>query len=90
MRTLLKKTLAVIGVLWFIALFVLGFLAYSVTAKGPCDGLGRPLTEAPTLMRIFFAEDRMWAGWRWFVGDMVIFWVSVAIMVSIFNRLDSK
>ena len=87
---MLRKALTIFFTVWFIALFVCGFLAYMVTSAGPCDGLGRHLSEAPTLMRIFFGQDRMWAGWGWFVGDMVIFWGSIAAAMGIFNRLDSK
>lgn len=88
MRTVLTKILIAIGVVWFIGLFVLGFLAYLVTSAGPCDGLGRPLTQAPMFMRIFFGQDRMWAGWGWFTTDMVVFWGSIAAAVGISKLFD--
>jgi hypothetical protein len=78
---------------WLIALFISGFLAYFVTSHneaGICDGLGRNLSEAPILARIFFGQDRMWAGWGWCIGDMVIFGGRVAAATGIFSRMDSK
>jgi len=62
MKTALRKILFPIGVIWFIALFILGFLAYFVTSAGPsgiADGLGRPLPEAPPLMRLVFGQERL-------------------------------
>ncbi len=82
MKKLLRKILAPVDIIWFIALFVAGFLAYFVSSagpNGPCDGLGRPLTQAPMVMRIFFGQEGMWTGWLWFTGDMVIFWGSIAL-----------
>lgn len=91
MKALLRKILVPIGVIWFIALFVAGFMAYLVSSAGPdgpCDGLGRSLTQAPMLMRIFFGQEHMWAGWLWFVGDMVVFWGSVALAVNVGKWLE--
>lgn len=88
MRAILKKILAAVGIIWFVGLLVLGFLAYFVTSAGPRDGLGRPLTEAPTFMRIFFGQESMWAGWGWFAVDMAIFWGSIAATVGLLKLFD--
>ncbi len=91
MKKLLRKVLFPVGVIWFIALFVAGFMAYFVSSAGPdgpCDGLGRSLTQAPMLMRIFLGQERMWSGWLWFVGDMVLFWGSVAVAVNVGKWLE--
>jgi len=91
MKKLLRKVLVPVGVIWFIALFVAGFEAYFTSSSGPsgpCDGLGRTLTQAPMLMRIFFGHERMWAGWFWFLGDMVIFWGSIAVAINIGKWLE--
>lgn len=91
MKKLIRKALVPVGVIWFIALFIAGFLAYFVSSAGPdgpCDGLGRSLTQAPTLMRILFGQERMWAGWLWFVGDMVLFWGSIALAINIGKWLE--
>ena len=63
---MLKKFVTVVLGIWIITLIVCGFLAYFVTSHnegGICDGLGRNLSEAPILARIFFGQDRMWTGW---------------------------
>lgn len=91
MKKLFRKVLVPVGVIWFIALFVVGFMAYFVSSTGPdgsCDGLGRSLTQAPILMRIFFGQERMWAGRLWFVGDMVLFWGSIAVAVNVGKWLE--
>ena len=82
MRAVIKNTLKIVGVVWFIGLFIFGFLAYFVTSAGPSDGLGRPLSQAPILMRMLFGQERMWAGWGWFAVDMVVFWGSIAAAVE--------
>ena len=81
MKPILRKILFPVGIVWFLALLVAGFLGYVVTSTGPegvVDGLGRHLTEAPFLMRIFFGPDRLWPGFGWFVLEMVAFWGSIA------------
>jgi len=91
MKAALRKILVPVGVIWFIALFVAGFMAYFVSSagpSGPCDGLGRPLSQAPMLMRIFFGQERMWAGWLWFAGDMVLFWGSIAVAINLGKWLE--
>lgn len=88
-----KKALSIFAAIWFISLFICGFLAYmtsSSNADGPCDGLGRHLTPAPALMRVIFGQRRMWAGWGWFIGDMTIFWGSIAIVANVGKQADSK
>ena len=91
MKAALKKILVPIGIIWFIALLIAGFLAYFVTSSGPngmMDGLGRPLKEAPSLMRFFFGQERLWAGFGWFFGEMLIFWGSIAAASAISKWLE--
>jgi hypothetical protein len=91
MKSLLRKSVIVLGVIWIITLFIAGFLAYFVTLDGPnggiTDGLGRKLTEAPLLMRIVFGQERFWTGFGWFFGDIVIFFGSIGILFGSQNRL---
>jgi len=91
MKTALRKILGPVAIIWFIALFIAAFMAYFVTtggSDGPTDGLGRSLSEAPMLMRIIFGQERMWAGWGWFAGDMIIFWGSIGLAVNIGKWLE--
>lgn len=88
-----KKALSIFAAIWFIVLFICGFLAYMVSSSNadiPCDGLGRHLTPAPAPMRVIFGQQRMWAGWGWFIGDMAIFWGSIAIVANAGKQTDSK
>jgi len=88
-KATLRTFLGWFAAVWFIGLFIAAFLAYFVTSAGPnpTDGLGRPLTEAPVLMRIVFGQDRMWAGLSWFLGEMVIFWGCVVLAMKITDWL---
>jgi hypothetical protein len=82
MKSKIRKILKAIGIIWFAALVMALLLAYSITSSGPSgmvDGLGRPLTEAPFLMRFFFGQEWLWAGYGWFFGEMVIFWGSIML-----------
>jgi hypothetical protein len=79
LETTMRKIIGVIGGALMIAMFFAGLVAYFVYRTDPAtnimyDGFGRPLSEAPFLMRLVFGQERLWAGWLWFVGDMVIFW----------------
>lgn len=91
MKVTLRKILIPIGLIWFLALLIAGFLAYFVATVGPSevtDGFGRQLTESPPLMKLAFGQERLWAGFGWFIGDMVIFWGSIGIAVVTLKWLD--
>lgn len=88
----MKKTLVIITAMWGIALFIASFLAYFTVSAGPSptDGLGRRLFESPTIMRIVFGQDRMWAGWKWFISDMVVFWGSIGAFLKLHTIVDRR
>jgi len=82
MLQIFRKLSVIIGVVLFITLFILGFLAYFVSSTDGItsyDGIGRKLTNSPWLVRLIFGEEKQWVGWKWFVIDMVIFWSGVVI-----------
>lgn len=66
-------------ILWIVAALVLSFVAYFFSsfdqASGTWfDGLGRPLVQAPALIRAVFGAERLYPGAAWFITDMVAFW----------------
>jgi hypothetical protein len=80
----MKKLLGYVGGTIIFGVFVAGFIAYFVTSFNAethtwLDGFGRPLSESPWFIRFMFGQDRLWAGWDWFLADMVIFWGGVAV-----------
>ncbi len=90
---MIAKLANFICIAWFIALLIAGFMAYMMTTSNPhtdvtCDGLGRELTLSPWVMRLMFGQERLWAGWGWFIGDMVIFWGSLAAIGAIYSAAD--
>jgi hypothetical protein len=75
----MRRIVGFIGAVIVIAVLIAGFMAYFVTNTDPVtnvmyDGLGRPLSASPFFVRFIFGQDRLWAGWLWLIGDMVIFW----------------
>src|SRR6266404_5663786 len=65
-----------------LGVIVTGVLAFFMTTKestGWVDGLGRPLVPAPWLARLVFGASREWAGWVWFLVDLVWFWGGLGI-----------
>lgn len=84
----MRKTLGWLGVAIIGGTFVAGFIAYFVFRIDPqmkimLDGFGRPLSESPLLMRLIFGQERLWAGWLWFLGDMIIFWGGIGVGFSL-------
>ncbi len=77
---------------------VLGFLAYFVRSFDRVtgvviDGLGRQLELAPFVARFVFGTDSLWAGWGYFVLDMVVFWGGVgvaSVLVGLASKLEIK
>lgn len=95
----MRKLIGYLGILMILSIFITGFIAYFIFKYDPqtgitYDGLGRQLTESPLLMQYIFNEDRLWAGWKWFFADMVIFWGIFGIggwLVSLgFSKIEEK
>lgn len=86
----MRKSNGYLGGAIIFTVFVAGFVAYFVTSVDPAthfmyDGFGRPLFESPLLVRFIFGQERLWAGWGWFIGDMAIFWGGIGIGFSLVN-----
>ena len=67
----------IIGCLLFVIAIGYGYVAYFVSSFNPAtgisyDGLGRTTTEAAGLIQSIFGKGKLWAGWPWFLLDMVI------------------
>jgi TM2 domain-containing membrane protein YozV len=83
MKKAIGKIMYGLGFLIGVALFIIGFLAYFITSSRNgviIDGLGRPLSESPLLIRIIFGQDRLWAGFGWFILELLIFWCGVGLI----------
>jgi len=91
MSSRMRPLLVGVAVVWVLGVFVLAFLGYFVISsgpQGPRDGLGRPLSETPAVMRLVLGQERMWAGWGWLAVDTVVFWGSVLGVVRLGDRLS--
>jgi hypothetical protein len=49
----------------------------------PYDGVGRELSKSPWITRLIFDEDRLWAGWKWFIADLIIFWGGIIAGINL-------
>jgi hypothetical protein len=81
---ILRKIIGYIGIGVILCAILASFNAYLVFSISPStgatyDGFGRYLTESPWFMRQIFGEEKLWAGWYWFVVDNLILWVNVGI-----------
>src|ERR1700754_4595104 len=86
----MRRLVGGIGVGLMTVVFLAGVLAYFFFSRDQktgitYDGLGRRLSESPLFMQWVFGEDRLWAGWLWFVADMVIFWSGILIGIGMTN-----
>lgn len=84
----MRKLGSIVGGLILVSIFVCGFIAYFVTSfdadtRQWFDGFGRPLSQSPWFMRVIFGQERLWAGWLWFMADMTIFWGGIAVGFSL-------
>lgn len=75
----MRKIVGWFGAAIIACVVIAGFIAYFVYRTDPdtnimYDGFGRRLSESPFFVRWFFGQERLWAGWLWAIGDMVIFW----------------
>ena len=91
----MRKLVGVLGGIIVAVALICGFLAYFVYDTDAqtnimYDGLGRELSASPFFIRWVFDADRLWAGWFWFIADVVVFWTGVvgggAIAVWGFER----
>ncbi len=83
-RNFVRKLATCLGATIVAVVFVAGFIAYFVTSIDPqthvrYDGFGRVLSDSPFFARMIFGQERLWAGWSWFIGDFIIFWGGLAV-----------
>tara|TARA_Y100001970_G_scaffold239145_1_gene300849 strand:- start:100 stop:351 length:252 start_codon:yes stop_codon:yes gene_type:complete len=71
--------------LYALSIFIGVFLAYFVRSSDGTDGLGRQLYDSPGLMKFFWGEE-YWAGFGWFVFDMIYFWGGILFFVYVVWR----
>lgn len=84
----MRRVIGWVGVGMIVCVFVAGFIAYFVYGVDPqtnimYDGFRRQLYPSPWFMRLMFGQDRLWAGWFWFIADMAIFWGSIGLGFSL-------
>jgi hypothetical protein len=89
MRRIIGKLLFGMGGLAAAGLLVSGCLAtmvrsYDVDTKTTYDGFGRELVRAPLLVR-WFAGEYEYAGMTWFLLDLLVFWMAVAVIYGLFS-----
>jgi hypothetical protein len=85
---IMRKAIGCLGAAIIVSIFIAGFIAYFVISFDPrtrvtLDGLGRQLYESPWFMRLVFGQDRLWAGWVWFIGDMILFWGGIGLGINL-------
>lgn len=83
MKKIASKLIFAIVVIGGTILFILGFLAYFKIDKhldGTIyDGLGRQLDFCPPIISFVFWNSGLWAGWMWFIVDIVFFFGLISI-----------
>lgn len=80
----MRKVVGWFGVVIIGCVVIAAFIAYFVLSFDPqskitVDGFGRQLFDAPWFVKTFLGQDHLWAGWSWFIVDMLIFWGGVGI-----------
>jgi hypothetical protein len=79
------KLVSYLGIAIIVSVFIAGFIAYFTFRVDPhtgitYDGFGRQLCKSPWIVKLVLQEGH-WAGWIWFVVDLVIFWSCIAFGV---------
>ena len=93
----MRKIAGYLGFIIITIILIAGFIAYFIFSFDPqtqitCDGFGRQLYDSPFFMRLIFGQERLWTGWVWFIGDMLIFWGGLGLGINLikwgFNKID--
>lgn len=69
-----------------LGVIITGLLAYFIVAKDSTswvDGLGRSLVPAPWPARLIFGASKEWAGWSWFLVDLLWFWGGIWVAFTL-------
>ncbi len=85
MQTVIRRVRPSVGIGIAMGVSAAGFLAYFATSlEGSywVDGLNRVLVGAPWFMRFLFWTDK-WAGWQWFIVDLIWFWGGLAFAIAV-------
>lgn len=85
----MKKIIIFFGIITMVFGFgwaLLAFLQFSTGVGGLKDGLGRILMPSPFFIRMVFGTDRLWAGFHWFIIDLLIFWGCIGLGALILNK----
>ena len=85
---IMRRAMRWLGVAMIIGPFLAAFIGYFVFRFDPqtkivYDGFGRQVSESPWFMRLIFGQERLWAGWVWFIGDLIIFWGSIWLGIKL-------
>ena len=81
----MDKIKKIFTLIYALSIFVGVFLGYFVRSSDGTDGLGRQLYDSPGLMKFFWGEE-YWAGFGWFVFDMIYFWGGILFFVYVVWR----
>jgi len=77
----------------WICIIISGFMAYFVSSydevnKVYVDGLGRELSEAPFLAKIFLLGSDSWSGLNWMVIEYIIFYGFLALTIILLKQKE--
>jgi hypothetical protein len=72
----------------FVGVGIAAFLAYFAVSFDPVtqiarDGLGRKLSELPTILSILLPAGTPWAGWLWWAADCVWFFGGIFLGIRL-------
>lgn len=84
----MRKAIGWLEIAIIACVFITGFIAYFVFSFDPrtkitFDGFGCQLYESLWFMRLIFGQNRLRAGWVWFIGDIIIFWGGIEFGISL-------
>lgn len=89
MQNILRTLSVVLGLTIAVGLVMAVFVRRIDKVTGETfDGLGRILTPPTGLASIFASGTSQWAGYGWFVVDMVCFWGGIAIVFYLRSKAD--
>lgn len=80
--------IAILILVLLIAVIIIGYREVNITTGQTFDFFGRELIPAPLWARMLITSEYQWAGFSWFIFDMIAFWSALFFSFILYKFKD--